>query len=325
MKKVVVFLLLSLAVALSFSYASFAAEVACVKNVGSVTTQSKLNSIPPKTLQERWPSGFKPTLDSCIAISISGELVRGDAEKFRRVYLKNFKTVSGVYLHSPGGDVVEAMEIGRLVRKFLVTLHAPDKSLGRADVELRVSSNDEAICSGASCICASACALIWLGGVERSGGVGFHRPTVSDERFRSLQPAEAAAAYRSVISSISQFMDEMEAPRLLVDIMSGTSSGDISWVSSIDDDEKLRYVPSFLEWINSNCGTISSKDRAVGAGLSYRRAVSEFRGGARRSEDPEPLSESEEHLEIVLTDKISMWDRCKLILVQVSVDKLTAP
>jgi hypothetical protein len=86
-------------------------------------------------------------------ISIVGEIKFGDEEKFRELSLKNPKAI--VALDSPGGSLIPGLEIGRMINLRGYRTVVLDKTL-----------------------CASACALIWLGGIPRylePGGVlGFH-------------------------------------------------------------------------------------------------------------------------------------------------------
>lgn len=86
-------------------------------------------------------------------VTILGDIERGDATRFRRVISGVERGV--VVLHSPGGSLVDSLEIGQTVRER-----------GLATLVM-----DEAVCT-------SGCALIWLGGVARflhqDGLVGFH-------------------------------------------------------------------------------------------------------------------------------------------------------
>ena len=109
-------------------------------------------------------------------IKISGEIGKGDAERFRRTLLDADPYYGSgatfmVYLDSPGGRVFEAIEIGNAIR-----------SLG-----FNTFVADEAICT-------SACGLIWLAGDRRylgaNAALGFH--TVYDPRTRQPTPVGLA-------------------------------------------------------------------------------------------------------------------------------------
>jgi len=91
-------------------------------------------------------------------IAISGEIMKGDEQKFKEIALQSDNAI--VYLDGPGGDLGAAIKIGRLVN-----------ALGYMTA---VSESK----------CASACGLIWLAGhfkfLSQNAQVGFHLPTYSD-------------------------------------------------------------------------------------------------------------------------------------------------
>ena len=111
---------------------------------------------------------------------LSGDIVKGDYERVA-TFLDAHRPKMFA-LNSNGGDVDEALKIGRLFRKFLVLTLVPTKS---------------SYCGGEDCTCASACALIWFGGVNRGGTVGLHRPRPTDPMFGKLSPVDATTAVSS--------------------------------------------------------------------------------------------------------------------------------
>ena len=97
---------------------------------------------------------YNQTLDDGTeAILIMGDIVEGDEERFRELSIRFPHAIVG--LESDGGQLIPALEIGRLIRL--------------RGYETAVLGED---------ICASACALIWMGGVRktlgRNAGLGFH-------------------------------------------------------------------------------------------------------------------------------------------------------
>jgi hypothetical protein len=151
-------------------------------------------------MKRRWPSGARPSANSCSHALIKGTIEKGDYDRFRVFYKERYRFMSTVYLVSPGGDAYEAMKIGRLLRKYLSTVVAPFTSGN--DAVLYHLSRDNPVCRGPSCTCASACALIWFGGVSRLGIVGVHRPRFTDPQFSALPPGEASTVYKQ-LSEIS--------------------------------------------------------------------------------------------------------------------------
>jgi hypothetical protein len=91
-------------------------------------------------------------------IAINGTIMPGDRHKFANIALTTDEAV--VLLHSDGGNILEAFEIGRAIRlKKFPTFVTPNE------------------------VCASACALIWLAGTPRlmspSAKIGFHAAYIS--------------------------------------------------------------------------------------------------------------------------------------------------
>ena len=163
----------------------------------------------------------------CFSGRLDGQISKGDYEKVVAFVSANFPNVIDFYLISPGGDVDEALKIGRLFRKQLI---------GTSSVE----------------ICASSCALIWLGGIHRTGLAGLHRPYRTDPMFKALSPADASTAYRQLLERVTTYLEEMEVPKSIIETMVVTSSDDIHWVYAGTD--KLGRPPSIAEWEDATCG-----------------------------------------------------------------------
>ena len=125
-----------------------------------------------------------------------------------------------VKFDSPGGDVGEAMAIGRLLRQGLAATEVSYRFAKRPDGIYDFERSANAICPGgegrlAGCFpdivkaeCAGACLLAWLGGAQRyahEGAIGTHgapdTPEVADYlRELELEPA-ALAAMRAPVDS----------------------------------------------------------------------------------------------------------------------------
>jgi hypothetical protein len=195
-----------------------------------------------------WGWQHKPTpYATCLGGFLRGEISKGDYEKVTAFLSTHHPFVSFFNLISPGGDVDEALKIGRLFRQYLISTSAPTTILSPDNVP---ALSD--LCRGQDCICASACALIWMGGAYRWGSVGLHRPRIVDATYRGLTPAKASTTYNRVLREVGAYLEEMEVPRSIVEKMVATSSGDIIWVDS--NDEGLDRPPSLAEWVDASCG-----------------------------------------------------------------------
>jgi hypothetical protein len=180
-----------------------------------------------------------PLQGKCVWAELRGQIVRGDYDKLHTMMTKSWPLLTLLDLHSPGGSAAEALRIGRLIRRYLITTNAPGH--GRCNI----------LNSETGCDCASACALIWFGGIQRIGKVGLHRPRIDDPDFASSPPDEAMALYRRVLAAIESYLVEMEAPRSVIDAMLATSSSEIRWVDAVTD--QLSRPPSYAEWEDASC------------------------------------------------------------------------
>ena len=103
-------------------------------------------------------------------IVIEGEFESGDVETFRAKVASLSAARVTVAFRSEGGSLVAGIRIGALIREKKITTVVPDGAL-----------------------CASACALAWLGGTRRFVGqnsnVGFHAAYI----LKSHGPAESGS------------------------------------------------------------------------------------------------------------------------------------
>jgi hypothetical protein len=271
------------------------------------------NPIPYQ--EERWPLGSRPSVGTCYQAFIIGEIKKGDYEKVRSIYSKNNPFLATFVIASSGGDVVEAIKIGTLFRKYLVQIIGPsgDPKIGFMNLFLSDQKNR---CNQfhLDCGCASACALIWFGAVHRSGVVGLHRPRIEDQLFKSLPTAEASKIYKDILASIVRYLDEMEAPKRLINAMVSTGSSEIQWIEA---DFELERPPSIAEWVDATCSPLSSNERKTKRLLENKSTALE-RIKAK-------LPENELHLLKEIWSKESDHDMCETILLDVNREKLPKP
>jgi hypothetical protein len=272
-----------------------AAEVGCTQRL-----MGDGGDIPDEIAKSRWPSGFRPVSGMCIVGYLQGIITKGDFEKIQRLLHESYRTLHWIELVSPGGDVDEAIKIGRLFRKYLFTTQAPFQNNllpGR--------------CEGPECICASACALIWFGGVDRMGGVGLHRPRINDPEFKDLSPAEAAPRYERALAQITRYLDEMEIPRQVASMLTATDSSRIRWMDE-SQTEGIERPPSYAEWEDANCPPLTLQEHQTFINLLTPR--------------PEQSANADKELLFTLLgDKFSKHAECTGSLRSSRVDALPPP
>ena len=161
------------------------------------------------------------------------------------------------------------------------------------------------------CVCASACALIWFGAVERDGVVGLHRPFTEDPAFKALTPAEASNVYRNIINRVTRYLDDMEVPKTMIDAMVSTGSSEIRWID--EETDGLRRPPSIAEWEDASCGSFTDEELRAFYDLLMKTS--------RRA----TLSSQEKLLFNVLDDKFQKDDQCRSYLLSSQRTRIAPP
>ena len=268
--------------------------------------------VDEETASRLWPSGnrYRPPDGSCEEGYFHGPIADGDYDKVRQFYRKYHPFLYAFKLNSPGGDVDEAMRIGRLFRKYQITTYAPESAGPSYILGHGTGAEWEPLCAGSDCACASACALMWFGGVERSGTVGLHRPRIDDPAFKALRGADATKVYIRILLEIARYLEEMEVPRPMIDAMVATGSSEIRWIDSIGDD--LFRPPSIAEWEDAACSAFNKEGKKALSGLFGKKYDSS-------------LTANEKLLMQMLDDKRMNRDGCLINLRYREVDRLTPP
>lgn len=178
-------------------------------------------------------------------VVLSGQVAVGDAEKLRRQLRtppKPEQVYRGLLLDSPGGDLIEAVAIARVVREAL---------LETSNFLIWIDPTTQEVRSRVG-TCASACVLIWAAGTERTHstkegqGIGLHRPYFERAAYEK-SPAAVADAHRAADEMVSTFLRRERVPDRLIDEMLARSSRDIYWLSSNEDTLPLWGKASWFE------------------------------------------------------------------------------
>jgi hypothetical protein len=189
-------------------------------------------------------------------VVVEGDIVPGDYEKLRNI-IGSYGPDAGsshlpVGLFSKGGDPVEAMRMGRLVRRLKMVTETPPESMCPI---ARDPSN---------CVCASACFLVFVGGVdhELTSNIFLHRPYLTPGAMRAVTPNQQEAAQKQIMTSVREYLAEMEVPPKLTDIMmsiSSTESHRLTWQEMHDSGFKGR-IATVDEVIASRCAPMGDND-----------------------------------------------------------------
>lgn len=195
------------------------------------------------------------------ALLLEGKIVRGDYVRLRGFLSDraNFDKISrGVFLASPGGDVAEAIRLGRLIRALNLSTEAPSGERRgwkptASDIDA-LDLRDPRHNYG----CASACFLLFVAGIHRNinwaGRLGIHRPFRMQGNSTSLRPGDDLFINTAVRAAIESYLREMDVPDKYVNAMFATPSGRLRWISQRELDADLDgFIPKLKDIIDRRC------------------------------------------------------------------------
>ena len=230
-------------------------------------------------------------------IRLIGKIEKGDAEKFKIIveYLREEKiTVNMLLLASIGGDAIEAMQIGTIVRESFIPTQAPfalDSGFTCNGYPSGLKEDD--------CDCSSACFLIWAAGVHRMGDVlGIHRPYFLGGNLEKLSAAKDRKELVQIYERIGSYLENMDVPEHIIDIMFNTASDEITYLDW-NTAKSMQSAPSFDKRIGANCLRLTAEEE-----MDYWRLL------AKKWEKKSTLTKSEKSYFNHLKERKGNFDNC---------------
>lgn len=152
---------------------------------------------------------------------LDGVIEPGDADRFRAYYEETADGYSfSVTLNSPGGNMAEGIRLGRLFRELGIHTYVLQYPKRPANMGQFDYADIEAV-PGAQC--ASACAIAFMGGVDRvvppNGELGFHQFYGGDPQRSS---ADTMVSTQAISAMMASYLREMGASPELFERMSIT-------------------------------------------------------------------------------------------------------
>ncbi len=204
------------------------------------------------------------------SIYLNGEIDNFTADAIAKRY-SQIKNCSGVgvtlYVNSNGGNVDTAIKAGDFIRQNRIRTF--------------VDVNDS---------CASACVLLFLGGVNRSpvGRMGLHRPYSLN---LSSSELESRRSYETINNQIRQYLIRMNIPDGILNAMNAVPPNKIKWLQAkyVDDDDYKQLVSYHI--IGSDPVFDDQRDSALAKRLGISKQ--EYYAREQRAESicPDPLSD----------------------------------
>ena len=145
-------------------------------------------------------------------ITISGEIEAGDSDKFKQLILAQLRAshlISQFNIYSSGGNVDEAFKMGEQIRALAVPTNAPELLDNKPRCTMG-SLDAQTTRVGGSCDCQSACFLLWVAGIGRSGTyIGIHRPHYLNGPTRQKEFVEQ---YGELMSKTKDYFRKLNLP-----------------------------------------------------------------------------------------------------------------
>jgi hypothetical protein len=215
------------------------------------------------------------------SVIIEGKIEAGDYDKLRSIYGErgqsefslSMSEVKVLSLASPGGDLAEAMKIGRLVRALKLTTAAPSRNpfLSHLDMGFGVPPEHKLQNPRANYMCASACFFIFVAGIKRTaddGGdepiLGIHKPYLSESDLRMLDGDQAIASANRIRTTVENYLKEMNVPAKYADMMFTVPKDEVRWIGSADFKNDLEgIIPELKDWLAARCDTRTDVEKAL--------------------------------------------------------------
>lgn len=247
-----------------------------------------------------WNEAYKKAMnrppqarEMCTVGAILGTIQAGDFDKVSALIRNSEGWLNSFALVSPGGNLPEALRIGGLIRQLYIATRAPEELQGTPMFPGKAMFKVDP-CEGRSCICASACFLVWIAGANRSGSLlGVHRPSFDRSYFGALDVLVAEGQYRRAIDGLGEYVSFMNVPPRYLDLLMNTPSWELTIPS--DDikktlespDQMVRIVsPATDEWITARCGVVTNEMKSSLDAYVERRRNAWFKNGDRVSPYP---------------------------------------
>ena len=206
------------------------------------------------------------SLPSCdrmtkLDVLLEGKIIEGDAEKFERVIKTIGRKVNLVVLRSPGGSVSEAIKIGKIIRQLMIPTEAPNfyfSSEGPLCGEsVALNPTKGAAHPEISCVCASACFLIYASGFPRNiAYVLLHRPFIEPSVNFNLSYDDSVQAAAAAKQKVMEYMQGMGIPGRYTSTMFSTPSNAAIHIPLEEMQNYISgYPPEVEEWLMSKCKT----------------------------------------------------------------------
>ncbi len=190
---------------------------------------------------------------------LEGPIVAGDFDRLRQFLADKAtfdKITGGVFTASPGGNMLEAIRIGKLIRALELSTVAPSGSSkgGRRFGETLIRPDN--LHDARNYLCTSACFLVFISGVYRdlnwAGRLGVHKPFQVRNGVKIVSGDDVADA--QVRRAMDSYLREMNVRIKYVDLMFSTPSAEVRWITQNELDADITgFIPELKDTAAARC------------------------------------------------------------------------
>lgn len=198
---------------------------------------------------------------------LEGKIEAGDFGKVRSFILDG-DSADILYLASPGGNLAEAMKIGRFVRALKLQTAIPGKF--SRELEAKAAARHNLTEPRANYVCSSACFFIFVAGIYRnddffsSGILGIHRPYLSESDLKALSGDQAIAAANRTRATVENYLKEMGVPAKYADQMFSVSKDEVRWISKDAYQADFQgFMSELRDWVAARCDKLTDLEKKV--------------------------------------------------------------
>jgi hypothetical protein len=219
---------------------------------------------------------------------LEGKIEPGDFISVRNFLSEelNFKKMNGeVYLASAGGNLIEALRIGYLIRHLQLSTNAPSRIPPIIkDSESVVIHPSDLTNPSNYYRCTSACFLLYVGGVYRreAGLLGLHHPQL-DRKMVEVTDKDISIAMVDVRDKLKSYFAEMNVPNKYLDLMFSLPPNKLRWITKSEFDADLKgYVPQVRVLLDAKCNSRLETDHSNEMHACIARIMTDLRMEAWR-------------------------------------------
>jgi hypothetical protein len=208
-------------------------------------------------------------------VVLEGKIEAGDYDKLKSLYGERghhefdlgLSYANELSLASPGGDLTEAMKIGRFVRTLKLHTIVPSRIGSQVNIGI---ANVRPKNPKANYMCASACFFVFVAGINRTADflddaiLGIHRPYLSDSDLRTLSGDQAIISANQVRTTVENYLREMSVPAKYTDLMFSVPKDKVRWIGDAEFHSDLEgTIPELKDWLAARCDKRTNVEKAI--------------------------------------------------------------